>query len=498
MIRRRFISESFIYTLTGALPLASGLVLLPFYTNWLTSDQFGLLALYIAITMFMQVIFNFGFDNFAGISYIDNKNNPDARREMMGTIVVTLLMTGAIVLFASLLLGYPVFEVFNRSGSEKTRLLFFPYGLMAVVTAFFNSMFKTYTSLLIYRQMPGRYIFMNIFNFVLTLVISISWLSLDKYSLDGPMWGRLLSGSGIFLLSLFFFRKEFGLHFSSRHIRTFARFCTFLVFYQLLSWTLSYIDRFVIGSYLSPTDVAVFDFAFKCLVVIEFLQNGLSSAIIPGVFSHWAGTGDRQGSTDVRRYFNGFSAVTVLAIPLYAITLPFLVPLIVKQPVYFDAFRFLPILGLGYMFLCLRQIYSFPLLAKKRSDLLTRAFAWSALVQLLVTVIAVKYFGLWGAVWATLVTKPFQVYFMYRQSRKIMSLHLSWYKQVLLPLLVTIAVILSYVVFTPDRYLAIMAASSAVSLLLTWFFYRKEIPEFYHSFRKALTPEFLSKKTNPN
>ncbi len=488
MIRRQFISESFIYTLTGALPLASGLVLLPFYTNWLTSDQFGLLALYIAITMFMQVIFNFGFDNFAGISYIDNKNNPEARREIMGTIVITLLMTGAVVLVASLLLGYPVFEVFNRTGSEKTRLLFFPYGLMAVATAFFNSMFKTYTSLLIYRQMPGRYMFMNIFNFVLTLVISITWLSLDKFSLNGPMWGRLLSGSGIFFLSLFFFRKEFGLQFSSRHLRSFVRFCGFLVIYQLLSWTLSYIDRFVIGSFLSPTDVAVFDFAFKCLVVIEFLQNGLSSAIIPGVFSHWAGTGDRQESTDVRRYFNGFSAVTVLAVPLYAITLPFLVPLIVKQPVYFDSFKFLPILGLGFMFLCLRQIYSFPLLAKKRSDLLTRAFAWSALTQIVITVIAVKYFGLWGAVWATLLTKPFQVFFMYRQSRRIMPLNLSFQKQVLLPLLVTIAVILAYLLLTPDRYLAIMMVFSIVSVMLTWLFYRKEIPGFFHSFRRALMP----------
>ena len=486
MIRRKFISESFIYTITGALPLASGLVLLPFYTNWLTSDQFGLLALYIAITMFMQVIFNFGFDNYIGISYIDHKNQPQIQSEIIGTVVISLILIGAVIIGSSLLVGKSIFSLFNSSGSEKTQLLFFPYGIMAVITAFFNSMFKTYTSLLIYQQRSGRYMFMNLFNFTLTLAISLTWLSLQKFSLDGPMWGRLLSGAGIFLLAIFLFNKEFQIRFSQKYWSLFLKFCTFLVIYQLLSWILSNIDKFVIGFFLSPTDVAIFDFAFKCLVVIEFLQNGISSAIIPGVFNHWANGTAGSGSTDVRRYFNGFSALSTVAIPLYCLAVPILVPLIVTKAVYYESFRFLPILGLGYMFITLRQIYSFPLLAKKRSDLLTRAFAYAALVQLVLTVAGVHYFGLWGAVWASLLTKPFQIFFMYLQSRKIMKLELSIKKQLLLPLSVTVVVLSSYLVFNQVNYYLVMLTYAFIALVLTYIAYRKEIPAFYISFLTAM------------
>jgi O-antigen/teichoic acid export membrane protein len=486
MIRRKFISESFIYTVTGALPLASGLVLLPFYTNWLTSDQFGLLALYIAMTMFMQILFNFGFDNYIGISYIDNKNKPAIQSEIIGTIVISLVLLGMVIIGSSLLVGKSIFSVFNSSGSEKTQLLFFPYGFMAVVTAFFNSMFRTYTSLLIYQQRSGRYILMNLFNFILTLAVSLTWLSLNKFSLDGPMWGRLLSGAGIFSLAILLFHKEFKLRFSKKYWSLFLKFCMFLVIYQLLSWILSNIDKFVIGLYLSPTDVAIFDFAFKCLVVIEFLQNGLSSAIIPGVFNHWANGSDGPGSTDVRRYFNGFSALSIVAIPVYCLAVPLLVPLIVTKAVYYESFQFLPILGLGYMFISLRQIYSFPLLAKKRSDLLTRAFAYAAVVQLALTVTGVYYLGLWGAVWASLLSKPFQIFFMYLQSRKVMKLELSVKKQIILPLLITAVVLSGYLLFSHVHYYLIMLAYSFIALVLTYFYYRREIPAFYSSFLKSM------------
>ena len=486
MIKRQFISKSLIYTITGALPLASGLVLLPFYTNWLTSDQFGVFALYIAITMFLQVIFNFGFDNYIGISFIDNKNNPAVLSEIIGTIVLSLLIIGSFVIVSSLLVGESIFNLFNNSGSQKTQLLFFPYGFMAVVTAFFNSMFKTYTSLLIYQQRSNKYMFMNLFNFILTISISLTWLSLSKYSLQGPMWGRLLSGTGIFLLAIFYFNKEYRLRFSGRYWPLFRKFCTFLVFYQLLSWTLSNIDKFIIGHFLSPTDVALFDFAIKCLVVIEFLQNGLSSAIIPLVFGHWTNEPTEQSKADVRKYFNGFSAVSIIAIPLYTIAVPFLVPLIVKNTIYYESFKFLPILGLGFMFISLRQIYSFPLLAKKRSDLLTKAFAFSAIAQVLLTVVAVKFFGLMGAVWVSLLTKPIQIIFMYIESRKIMKLGLSIKKQIILPLMVTISVIIVYMVLSPTNYFGVLLFYAIIATLLTYFFYRREIPDFYLSALKAL------------
>jgi len=486
MIKRQFISKSLIYTITGALPLASGLVLLPFYTNWLTSDQFGVFALYIAITMFLQVIFNFGFDNYIGISFIDNKNNPAILSEIIGTIVLSLLIIGAFVILSSLLVGESIFNLFNNSGSKKTQLLFFPYGLMAVVTAFFNSMFKTYTSLLIYQQRSNKYMFMNLFNFILTISISLAWLNMNKYSLQGPMWGRLLSGLGIFMLAIFYFNKEYRLRFSSKYWSLFRKFCTFLVFYQLLSWTLSNIDKFIIGHFLSPTDVALFDFAIKCLVVIEFLQNGLSSAIIPLVFGHWTNEPTEQSKADVRKYFNGFSAVSIIAIPLYAIVVPLLVPLIVKNTIYYESFKFLPILGLGFMFISLRQIYSFPLLAKKRSDLLTKAFAFSAIAQVLLTVIAVKFLGLKGAVWVSLLTKPIQIIFMYIESRKIMKLDLSIKKQIILPIIVTISVIIVYMVLSPKNYFWGLLFYAIIAPMLTYFFYRREIPDFYMSAIKAM------------
>ena len=55
MINRQFAKSSFIYTLVGALPYASGFLLLPWFTQYLTPAQFGINALYISLMYLMQI-----------------------------------------------------------------------------------------------------------------------------------------------------------------------------------------------------------------------------------------------------------------------------------------------------------------------------------------------------------------------------------------------------------------------------------------------------------
>ena len=129
---------------------------------------------------------------------------------------------------------------------------FSPYGFMSVLTAICNGFFKTYSGLLINQQRAVRFFWINIFNFILTFIaISLVGLFLYPHTLIGPMWGRLLSGVGIFLLAFYFFYTEFGLVFQPKLLKAIFNFCLPVLIYFLMSWVLSYIDRYIINYFLS-------------------------------------------------------------------------------------------------------------------------------------------------------------------------------------------------------------------------------------------------------
>ncbi|MEI7661975.1 MAG: oligosaccharide flippase family protein, partial [Bacteroidota bacterium] len=416
MISRQFIKSSFIYSVIGALPLASSIILLPFYTNMLTTDQFGVLALYIALTVVLQVVVNFALEQYLGVHWIDFQHNVQKAKENVGTVVSLLLMIGVAMVVISVISGDSLFSLFSGSSSQKASMSFYPWGFMCLLTAIFNSLFKSYISLLIYQQRPERFFWLNIFNFVLTIGISLVILFYKPYSLAGPMYGRLLSGLGIFLLALFFFIKEFGISFQIKLVRGIVIFCFPWFVYSILAWTASNVDRYIIAYFLKASDVGIFVFAIQCTLLLDFFQAGLSNSIYPKVFNIWKEKNINYSTVEANRYFNGFTAMTLLILPVVVLVLPALIPFVVKNRAFYQTFNFLAILFAGYALAGLRFYFWAPLVYFKKTKVFPRIFFISALIQIAATVGLIYYFGLLGAIWANFMVKPVQVLLIYLES----------------------------------------------------------------------------------
>lgn len=442
MISKEFIKSSFVYSFIGALPLASSFILLPFYTNLLTTNDFGMLMLYIAFTALIQIIVNFGLDNFVALYYVEVRDDKIKQKQYVGTSIISLFILGAFIILLFFLVGNPIFNALNNVLYKKKDLIFFPWGFMCVVTAFFNSFFKTYTNLLIYQQRPGRFFWMNIFNFTLTIAISVIGIYMYPYSLLGPMWGRLLSGVGIFILAFIFFMKEFGINFSKEYLKPLFDFCYPLVLYLLILWVVGNIDRYIILYFSNPTEVGIFDFAIKCTFLLEFTQNGLTSAIQPKIFNIWKDQNQISCSTEVNRYYNGLTAVSLLLIPIFIIAIPVVIPLFVNNSAYYNSFSFLAVLSLGFATRGLYTIYISPILYLRKSKVLPKIFFISAIIQIIASTFLIKFFGIVGAVWAVFLLKPIQVFLLYLEVRKDYVFKFNKKKQIYLPLAYCILILI--------------------------------------------------------
>lgn len=432
MISERFLKSTLIYSIGGALPMVSGFILLPFYTNQLSTNDYGLLMLYISFSLFMQVLFSYALDSYIGIHYVEHKDDTQRVKKLVGAVAGLLLVIGVVLISLSWLAGGNVFDlVFNSAGN----LSFFPWGVMSVTTAFFNSFFKVYTVLLFYRKKPIRFFLFNLANFALVIGVSLIGLHLWPGSIAGPMLGRLLAGACIFALCLGLIGKEFGINFQFRFLTDLHRFCLPYLLYLLMAWALMNVDRFFINDLLSAEHVAVFDFAVKCTFLIEFLQNSIAAAINPETYDIWKRTNAKGTSNETNKYYNAFSGLSMLIIVGFILVIPYLVPLIVQKDAYFKSFPYMGALAAAFAAKMFAHYCLSILVYTKKTVLLPMIFLCTALIQLPLTYVLTKWFMIDGAVWATILSKVLQSLFFYLFIRSHFEIRINVYKMIIVPLL---------------------------------------------------------------
>lgn len=478
MISKTFFKSSFVYTFIGALPLATSLVLLPFYTYFLSTSQFGQLALYISFTLLVQVLVSFSLEQAVMVHYHDYKTDELKAGEFIGSIFFGQLMLGIAFIFAFSFIGPYLFRwIFGANN-----LSYFPFGFMSVLTAVCNAFFKTYNNLLMSRTKPIRFLWGNLLNFVLTIIISLVGLYMFPHSLIGPMWGRLLSGIAIFLWAFIWIMIEYGWHSKWLYLMPLFAFCLPLILLNVLAWILSYIDRYFINHYLTTSDVGIYDFAVKCTILLDFFQTGLAYAIQPRVFSYWKEHGLKTNPSFINKYYSAFTGINVLLIAVLIFIIPIGVPLIVKKEAYYAAFPFVPVLAAGFMFRILYYMFQTPVLFTKKTRILPLTFFITAIIQIALSIVLVPRFGIWSMVWLSFLIRPLQTIIQYFFSRKIYSFHFNIIKFIVLPAVACIEILLTNFLL-PWPVLYINIVNVLFCGLFTVIIYRNEILSLYKSLR---------------
>jgi O-antigen/teichoic acid export membrane protein len=471
MISKNLIKSSLIYTIIGALPLVSAFLLLIFYTNYLTTADYGAFVIYISFTGFVQILINMGLDAYIGVSYFENKNEKATLRSKIGIITGYLLIWGLIITAIFSLLGENLFTLIFQ-GKD---IFFYPFGLMAVITAFFNSFFKTYTNLLINQEKPMRFAIVNMANFIMTIAFSLTGLFLYPYTLIGPMWGRLLSGVGIFIIAFISLSKESAIRIKlGEELKQTLRFAMPVLVFFLISWSISNIYPFIMKYFMTLQDVAIFGLAIQFTLLGEFVLNGMSSSVSPKVYGLIIDKQLTASTPELNKYFSGFNAFALVIIPASTFFIPLILPLLISKD-YEASFIFLSALNIGFASRGLYNYFLTPIYILKKTKVLPKIYLATAFLQIVISIVLIKHFGIWGAVAANLITKIIQNLFLFLAARKYFTFSFNTFKFVWLPLIITLTIICSeYFVSTHNLHI-IRLLQMTFSYLLVYIFYRNEI-----------------------
>lgn len=470
MISTRFIKSSLLITIGNALPLLSGIVLLPFYINVLSTELFAELAIYISITLLAQIVFGFGLESYMIVAPIKLKDNVNHQSKGISTLFTVTLIFGLILIISSYLYGTNIFKlIFDNNFS------FFPFGFLSIVTAFFNNFFKIHNNLLLSKQKVNEFFRANVINFFATLSISLIGIYFYGNSLWGPILGRFYSGLIIFLLSFYGFIKHYKFQYDRKFFIEALNFSIPMFIFFVFNWAMNYYDRIIIENNMSLSDLAVYDFATKCTLPFEFLQNGLFAAITPIIFKIWRETNSRESTQEVNRYFNGYSALFLILVPLSCLIIPFIVPIVINKAIYFDSFKYIGMMAVGYCFKAYYFIYYIVVLYYNKTKIMPLVYVILATIQIVLMYFSASYFGIMGIILSSVFVKMIQPLIMAIFTRDVFSYQFNKLKIVYLPIIFLIVVLFSQYFMDKISYIVLYLIQFVFITVLVYMVYKNEL-----------------------
>jgi O-antigen/teichoic acid export membrane protein len=438
-ISKGFIKSSLIYTVAGMLPMASAVILMPFYIQYLSTDLYGVGMVCLAFSVLVQILASYSFDTSLFVNYHELKHDNTRLRTYVSSAFIFMLMLGVVLTIFFALTGEFFFTYFVK----KKQLSFYPYGLISVGIGVFQAIFKVHSNLLQTREKSETYFWANVINFAIIAAASVAGMILFPNTLIGPLGGRLLAGGLMTLWVLFRVFRAYGWHFKSPWQQTSARFNALTFVYQILQWVVVYIDKMIIPIYLTFSAAGIYDFATKCLVPVELMLNGLNSTINPKVVQRMSEQPVKTATVEINRYYYGLVSVILLVLCLSIAFIPWVVDLFVKKSGYAAAVPYIPYIAVVFIFRATRLYFVTPYAVLKKMGTLTVINVFVSALKVGLMVLFIAKWQLYGVVASAVLAYAAELVLLWYNLKNDYVMRFNAFKLFVAPLLMFAVIVVS-------------------------------------------------------
>ncbi len=392
---KRLFGQSSTYAVGKILTKGAGLLLLPLYTQYLSTDDYGVLAVASVVSGLLGTALTGGARG-AALKFYYEYEGID-RRRFYGSLSTTLVFGSGVLFFLVDAFGESIFGVLF------TQVPYHPYIRMALWTAYLTSVFVVTTKEMM-KASERALVFtgINVAVFAVSTAFTIWWVVFEGQGAEGAIRGKLV-GAGIVGLAcggylLRYIRPAFDVSMIKRA----SLYSLPLVPHFLSHWVLSAADRVLLERMVPLSEVGVYNVGYKIGAAMSFIAVSGNNAIIP--LYGKLDIEDSENISQVARVFTYYLCVVLIigvCVSLFGEEL-----VIIATPrEYHSAGGIIPLVVLGYSFMALYYSPTNTLtITSQRSEVVGIATVVGAVANIILNVAAIPFIGIYGAAFTTAAT----------------------------------------------------------------------------------------------
>lgn len=277
---KRVIRNSFIYTTSNILLKACSFLLIPIYTNYLTTDDYGIVsiinsftsvAIYLIVFSLFSAVFRF---------YADIKNDHCKVKRYIGTICTFCLITNVFFLAICFCTQKIVSNTFF-AGVD-----FFPIVLLALIYTSTNSLYTLYQDILKSMQFAKKSAVTSLLYFFVQLVICIYLVAILRLGAVGTITAYVVTQIVFCVWAFVDLNKMdvFQFCIDKELLKESLMYSIPIIPHNLSTTIAQYVSKLFISGSFSLSAVGVFNLAQQFGLIADTVQSSVSSAFQPWLF----------------------------------------------------------------------------------------------------------------------------------------------------------------------------------------------------------------------
>lgn len=361
-----------------------GMIMLPFYTHWLTPEQYGVTDL---VTTYAMVLLGFVSCCISDSIFIyPNKADEPGRSRYFSSGILFFGTMSLICILLIILFQWLDIESLKENTFVKRIWFIFVMMTSQFALNYTQSFARSIDKMKIY----------SIGGVLQTLSIAVLALGLiPKWGLDGYLWSLILSNY-ISALFVFLLTKSYNYcHLSSFHKQSLRELLSYgipLIPNGIMWWLINGLNRPVMEGFLGLSALGIFAVSNKFPSILSTLVSIFNAAWSISVLEEF-------GKADFNRFFNKTLKLLFFFMLIGGCVLAscskFIIRILASHE-FLSAWKYIPMLTIGVIMQNMSGLIGGVFTAEKKSKYFFYSSIWGGLSSVVATFLFTKYWGLQG------------------------------------------------------------------------------------------------------
>lgn len=387
---KRLAKQSAIYGLGGLVSRILAVLLLPLYTSYLSTADYGKIETLVAASSVLVIVLRLGISSAFFRFYFDAKDD-EGRTRVVRTSFWFTMTSATAGLIVMLLLADDISHAL-RLGSEA--------GLVqaAAVGTWAQMNYEQLTSLFRAEERSLGFVAASLTNILITVGATVLLVVTFHKGPLGVLVGNFIGTLSVYFVLLGYRRYQLGLEFDRKLFRAMNRFGMPLVPAALALWAVNFIDRLFIALFKDQGEVGVYSVAVRVSSAIVFLMIAFRTAWPAFAYSIQDDREARRTYSYVLTYVVLVTCWTSLAFGLLS---PWIVHVLARNPHFHRAAEAVALLSFGGAAYTAYTVMAIGSGRARKTQWNWVIAGLSAVVNVALNVILIPPYGMMGAAIAT-------------------------------------------------------------------------------------------------
>lgn len=363
-----------------------GLFLIPIYVRVFSPEAFGIIDLIQSVSSIIAILGILLLESAIQRFYFEKKDK-DERNKYISTAFWSIAVLSIIWTFILVAVSKQI------SSLLFSDIKYYYSIILSALSIPLLNLFAFVTVILRYMKKPLVYSFVIVLQLLFTIGLSIFFVVLLGWGIEGVFYGQLLGMVFAIILAIYAVRNVILIKWNKNFLKDMLRFSLPQFPARIGSISNVYYSRFVMLSYLSLTDIGVFVIAMKLTSVFKLLENAFNTAWYPFFYE--------QLENNIHHRLVLRQSVKVITILVFTLVLiyglfarEFLLILTTKD--YLGALPLMGLLALSSGILLIKSAVDLGPLITKKTGYTTLTYLLSAAINIIFLYILVPKIGLLG------------------------------------------------------------------------------------------------------